>query len=194
LHRFDALNGPGPLDGMTSEPSTEQLQAMGLVEPVIPARIDVRPGCANNWIRRDVCAADDWDDGGDVTVVVFGSAVLDVSAIDTSKVQFAHAALHTASVKDVDKDGRLDLEAQFRNDDLRLGPEGTMASLSAVTTTGQVVTGADAHLGAHGQPRVQDLLPGAKQRRQPGAHRVLLGGHGLRRWEGVPMGARRLPA
>jgi hypothetical protein len=128
-------DGPGPLEGMTTEPSIDELVALHLADPVIPARIDIRPGCATNGI--------DLGSEADVTAVVFGSNALDVRRIKTDEMILAGGEPSGFEYADFDNDGRIDLKLHVPAAELRLGPSSEMATFTAVLDNEQLVFGAD---------------------------------------------------
>jgi hypothetical protein len=137
-------DGPPPMEAVEFEPSITELLEMHLAEPIIPARIDVRPGCSNN-------AIDLWS-GGEVEVVAFGSFALDVWRVKTDEILFAGAAPVSLDYEDVDQDGALDLRARFATSQLRLGPTSVMATFNAIYDTEQLVFGADRIFVTTGEP------------------------------------------
>jgi hypothetical protein len=136
-------DGPSSYDAASPEPSIAELLEMHLADPVVPIRLDVRPGCANNQI-------DLWS-GGEVELVAFGSFALDVTRIKTDEIFFAGAKPVDLSFADLDQDGQLDLTARFAIDALRLQPSSEMATLTAILDNEQMAFGADRIFVAEGE-------------------------------------------
>jgi hypothetical protein len=99
-------------------------------------RIDIRPGCATNWI---IVGGD-----GDVPVALFGSRQLAVSTVDPSSLALDGVPAVSAKTKDVDGDGLPDLVVDFPMASLPVTASSTRLTLSGWQTNSRAFSGSDA--------------------------------------------------
>jgi hypothetical protein len=108
---------PGALIASNELTATQAL-ALGLYWPV---RVDVRQARANHFVVPG--------GPGSVPVVAFGAPLFDATKALQASLRFAGAPAQTLTFSDVDGDGRLDLQATFRNADMILPLDATKAPL-----------------------------------------------------------------
>jgi Tol biopolymer transport system component len=111
------------------------------VVPVIPASIDIRPGSsAPNQVNPASHAA--------IPVAVLSDSKLDATDVEQSTVAFGPAgaaAINTpGQLKDVDRDGDLDLVLQFRASATGIACGDTSATLTGKRNDGRSFEGSDA--------------------------------------------------
>ena len=131
-------------------PASEALVAKisGLVE-VVQVVIDIKPGDPSNTINLNSRAT--------IQVAILSSAEFDALTVDPASLTLAPPTAGQAgarvvttgrgtaitSLRDVDRDGRLDLVVHFRTQDLQLAPTDTEAVLRGTTFSGQRIRGVD---------------------------------------------------
>ena len=110
--------------------------------PFLTVTIDIKPGDPNNTINLNSRAT--------ILVAILSSAEFDALTVDPASLTLANARVVTTnrgtaitSIRDVDRDGRLDLVVHFRIEDLQLSPTDTEAILRGATFSGQRLRGAD---------------------------------------------------
>jgi hypothetical protein len=106
----------------------------------IPISIDLDPKHTPSQVR--IKGLDENDQPG-VKVVVLSDTNFDAGQIDATTIEFGHLRANPSSsnLKDIDRDGDVDLELQFRNPGI--GCTDTIVHLSARTFAGDRVTGSD---------------------------------------------------
>jgi hypothetical protein len=123
----DGVFVPSSIAG--SELSSERAAAAHVLFPPLVAKIVVRRGC-RPWIALA--------SREEVPVTLFGSAAFDVSRIDLASVRFAGAPSVKTMISDVDRDGSLDLTAEFAMSALHLAVGATTATLSGSLVSSQL--------------------------------------------------------
>jgi hypothetical protein len=103
--------------------------------PILDVRIDVRNGCSSNWIFLG--------SKGAVSVALFGSATFDVGQVVLASLDFAGAKPISSVLTDMNGDGLLDGNVQFRQSDLNLTAASHTATLSGLLASGQAFQGSD---------------------------------------------------
>ena len=111
--------------------------------PPIEVEIDIKPGSRQNKIRLG--------SHGVVPVVIFSTPTFDAATIDPNSVTLAGAGVHIrkhgrplAFLRDVNRDGLLDLVVHIDKSDLQLEPSDTIAVLQGMTFDQMFVRGSDA--------------------------------------------------
>jgi hypothetical protein len=118
------------------------LSPFAVFQAPVPVAIDILPGKFPNTIKLR--------GHGKVQTAIFGSASFDATTIDAASLTLAGASVRTkkkgrisATVKDVNRDGRPDLVVQMDGDDLELEMTDTVAVLEGATFDGRLVRGSD---------------------------------------------------
>jgi len=141
-----APNRTDPLWVQTGPHGAENLQYVYgisgvLTVPPLAVTIDIKPGSDTNNIS--LCS------DGNVPVAILGSATLDATTVDTESLRFAGAAVKEVggenaktqcSVKDVNKDGFVDLVCHFKTGDFVETVGGT---LKGALLDGSSIEGSD---------------------------------------------------
>ena len=129
----------------------------------VPVAIDIKPGDPNNTINLNSRAT--------IQVAILSSADFDALTVDPASVTLANARAVTNNrgtpvtvLRDVDRDGRLDLVVHFRIEELQLSPSDTEAVLRGATFSGQRIRGADSIRVLPERPQGQND-PRGRQRR-----------------------------
>jgi hypothetical protein len=118
------------------ELTANMAQEHHVLYPPRSVEIRIRPGCQS--ISKPVAPGQ----SGPVAVVVLGEDDLDVNEIELSSVKFADAPLVSASVSDVNLDGKPDLIAIFDMAGMKLHPGATSARVTGWLKNSQIFTGA----------------------------------------------------
>jgi hypothetical protein len=103
--------------------------------PPRSVEIHIRPGCQS--ISKPVARGQT----GPMTVVVFGEDDLDVNEIELSSVKFVGVPLVSASISDVNLDGKPDLIAVFDMAGMKLHPGATSARVTGWLKNSQIFAG-----------------------------------------------------
>jgi len=118
------------------------LSPFAVFQAPVPVAIDILPGKFPNTIKLR--------GHGKVQTAIFSSASFDATTIDAASLTLAGASVRTkkkgrisATVKDVNRDGRPDLLVQMDGDDLELVMTDTLAVLEGATFDGRLVRGSD---------------------------------------------------
>lgn len=102
--------------------------------------IDIKPGSSQNVVNVQ--------DQGKIPVAVYSSATFDATTIDVSSVRFGRTGLEASaagsSIKDVNGDGRLDLQLTFNNQDTAWRCGDSVGFLIARDRSGTPLKGSDA--------------------------------------------------
>ena len=114
----------------------------------LPVSIDIKPGQAANTINLNSRAT--------ILVAILSSAEFDALTVDPASLTLAPAGGQAGArvvttgrgtpltvLRDVDRDGRLDLVVHFRIEELQLTPSDTEAVLRGATFSGQRIRGVD---------------------------------------------------
>jgi len=116
--------------------TTGSFSDFAIVEPTgIPVEIDIKPGGYPNTVNLK--------SKGKVPVAVLTTAEFDASSVDETRVFFAGAEPVRSTLKDVDKDGDLDMLFHFETQALDLNSNSTQASLAGHTTDEEYFVGTD---------------------------------------------------
>ena len=138
------------MGGFSGEPNS--LPILDLNEafsPFLSVSIDIKPGDPNNTINLNSRAT--------IQVAILSAAEFDALTVDPASLTLAppgagQAGAHVVTtgrgtpitlLRDVDRDGRLDLVVHFRLEELQLTPGDTEAVLRGATFSGQRIRGAD---------------------------------------------------
>ena len=106
----------------------------------IPVSIDIHPGNEMNFINAGSSST--------IQVAILTTKDFDAATVDASTVTFgpkeaaiSHEKVH---LKDVDKDGDIDMVLKFRTDESGIQAGDTEATLKGKTLSGQDIVGTDA--------------------------------------------------
>jgi hypothetical protein len=125
-----------PVNGNASpELTADMAQEHHVLYPPRSVEIQIRPGCQS--ISKPVAPGQ----RGPVTIVVLGDDDLDVNEIELSSVKFADAPLASASMSDVNLDGKPDLIAIFDMAGMKLHPGATSARVTGWLKNSQIFAG-----------------------------------------------------
>lgn len=135
--RVDDIYGPSNPDALVDV--TWYLQENGSAnfgpcEMIV--QIDIKPGSGSNLIKLS--------SPGAVSVAVLTTEDFDASTIDPVTVLFAGASPLSWNMKDVDRDGDMDLLFQFKIRELELDENSREATLTGMTFDGISILGEDA--------------------------------------------------
>ena len=118
------------------ELTADMAQEHHVLYPLRSVEIDIRPGC--QWVSKPVAPGQK----GVVTVVVSGEDDLDVNEIEQSSIKFVGAPLVSASISDVNLDGKPDLIAVFDMAGIKLQRGATSARVTGWLKNSQIFVGA----------------------------------------------------
>jgi streptogramin lyase len=109
---------------------------------ILAVAIDIKPGSSPNTINLG--------SNGVVPVAILSSETFDATAVNPTSVALAGASVRLrgngttmSSLHDVNDDGRLDLIVQINTTALQLTDGDTLATLTAQTFEGKLITGSD---------------------------------------------------
>jgi hypothetical protein len=129
--------------GASEHPSAD-LRPVLWVGEVVHARVDLRPGTAENALSTR--------GGGVVSAAIFGSAELDATTVDPATARLSGANVRATGAedwqcveRDVDGDRWTDLVCHFEVAQLQLASEEEVVLLEALTTDGTRVLGSDVY-------------------------------------------------
>jgi hypothetical protein len=126
---FYADGAPPPDQVEDREITVTAIVAQNKLYPFLHSGIDIRPGCATNWIALS--------GPGIVDVAAYATADFDPTQVVQSDLKFAGATAQSVQLKDVNNDGVPDLYATFKMTDLNLNAASTTASLNGELQSSQ---------------------------------------------------------
>ena len=130
----DQLTGPPPT------PSTDLAFRVTFVEPFFIVNIDIKPRNALNRINPK--------SRGKILVAILTTDSFDAMTVDQTTVRFGATGMEAAPVgkvilRDVDKDGDIDMLLRFKIQDTDIECGDTSASLTGQILGGQLIEGTD---------------------------------------------------
>lgn len=102
---------------------------------VATVAIDIKPGSDVNPINPD--------SQGRIAVAILSTDTFDATQVDTSTVHFGTANVVTATIEDVNGDGRPDMVLHFNTTDVGIACGDASATLTGTSLSGQLIQGSD---------------------------------------------------